>query len=611
VNSTIRLWNSTFGGCEDTLEYPPRVLEALLRLRSVADLRLPSFPEAQDESAEPVGDRQPLDFAETQNDRSYHFGSHNLSALLRKNPSISQDQSPYRKFTPQVIIGSSISAHSKRAREETPEPGYRKSKKRVSTPKLRHDDSQIQFEAIESSPIVSTTMDSQLLTERQREVKERQQTEAAMFPDIRSSPRPRSSGAQRRTPLTTDLPSHHSDSKADILGSSRSKRPTTPTVLPQVDYDEHVNSSPTPTRSLPIEEDLSGPPSSPLDDSARKPLWSFTDDADIPSSPPEMTRDLTHAASASGHDTITSAQIDPFAVLNNDPISTFESTIERQDVPSTRETRSPLPTKVILQTSDTPSREGTPTAQQTPRSLIFHDALESPVSSDQISANGEVFQDSLSSPVADMELPKKSSSISDLDESSMIRLMTEFDDRSGRPQRNISAVGLGNETVPEQVDSSIGSQEALKLADENPLTPEDVPHNSRDVESSDVPAVHQEHRLASDISHKPSSSMPSLIPETPGATSRMPTRVEGADFEDGTIVVAIPDDFSDLLNRHLKMPSGKHIVPRKSTSPKKKPSPMKRISVGRRSIGSPTSKRKYRQIEEETPGNLEIKVERK
>ena len=48
VNRTIELWNSTFGA-ETTLEYPATVKYALLRLRGVDSLRLPTFPTIADD----------------------------------------------------------------------------------------------------------------------------------------------------------------------------------------------------------------------------------------------------------------------------------------------------------------------------------------------------------------------------------------------------------------------------------------------------------------------------------------------------------------------------------------------------------------------------------
>lgn len=48
VDATIRLFNETFGK-QDTLGYPKRVKSALRRLRPIADISLPSFPEDTNE----------------------------------------------------------------------------------------------------------------------------------------------------------------------------------------------------------------------------------------------------------------------------------------------------------------------------------------------------------------------------------------------------------------------------------------------------------------------------------------------------------------------------------------------------------------------------------
>lgn len=121
-------------------------------------------------------------------------------------------------------------------------PASASTRKRVSTkpdatPRLRHDNSQIQFAAIESSP-VRETQDTQHLTENQREVKERQQEEAAaMFADLRSSPRlKKKSGILN---LSSDLP--------DSVARSYN-RPGTPTanLLAPLPGDNFIASSPTP-----------------------------------------------------------------------------------------------------------------------------------------------------------------------------------------------------------------------------------------------------------------------------------------------------------------------------------------------------------------------------
>ena len=73
----------------------------------------------------------------------------------------------------------------------TPEQRVTTKPRTTPTARLRHDDSQILFAAIESSPLAPGVMDSQLLTDKQKEVKERQHEEAgAMFANLRSSPRP-------------------------------------------------------------------------------------------------------------------------------------------------------------------------------------------------------------------------------------------------------------------------------------------------------------------------------------------------------------------------------------------------------------------------------------
>lgn len=48
VTKSIVMWNNTFGG-EDTLEYPEDLKIILQKLRPLGELRLPNFPESNDE----------------------------------------------------------------------------------------------------------------------------------------------------------------------------------------------------------------------------------------------------------------------------------------------------------------------------------------------------------------------------------------------------------------------------------------------------------------------------------------------------------------------------------------------------------------------------------
>ena len=140
----------------------------------------------------------------------------------------------------------------------SPSPARRRVK---TTPKarLRHDDSQIQFAAIESSPLQPEPAEPQHLTDRQKEVKERQGREAAtMFPEIRSSPRGASWPADHDLPKLTFKPTQYSAPNSAI------DKETSPTYLPEALLDGFLGSSPTPSSKKSHDRRSDDPPSSPL-----------------------------------------------------------------------------------------------------------------------------------------------------------------------------------------------------------------------------------------------------------------------------------------------------------------------------------------------------------
>ncbi|OWP04417.1 hypothetical protein B2J93_4422 [Marssonina coronariae] len=244
VNATIEFWNKSFGSCEEHLTYPEPVKEALLRLRLVTELQLPFFPESFDDESL-AGQQHPMEFVESQDD----LGVSEVSPTTKM----------LRQTTPQVLIRVSRSMSMKRSRESTPSCNTRKSRKLDVTPRLRHDDSQIQFEAVDSSP-ADRVVDSRLLTDKQKETKERQAVEQAMFPDLRSTPIPAESSAQTESEM--ELPTHRSSSQL------RTRRPefdreTTPILTIPSDDDGFVASSPTPKRPTRGELVALDPPSSP------------------------------------------------------------------------------------------------------------------------------------------------------------------------------------------------------------------------------------------------------------------------------------------------------------------------------------------------------------
>ncbi|KAK7550067.1 Rap1-interacting factor 1 N terminal-domain-containing protein, partial [Phyllosticta citricarpa] len=190
VNRTVENWNRSFGK-ERSLEYPPKVEKALRRLRPHlgVELELPNFPSG------PA-------------DEVWHliFTCFPVYCNLGPAPAFeeSQGSAPVARASPRLAAPPTAPVLS----SKTSKP---KSVKPIPKAKLRHDDSQIDYSAIESSQGQDVSVDSQLLTEHQKEVREKQHGSAAvMFPDINSSPAHMSkrsrSEAIKQTELPLDLP---------------------------------------------------------------------------------------------------------------------------------------------------------------------------------------------------------------------------------------------------------------------------------------------------------------------------------------------------------------------------------------------------------------------
>ena len=169
-----------------------------------------------------------------------------------------------RRLTPELHLPSFATPLKKKASYHSPSPSLLPSARRSATrtPKvrLRHNDSQIQFAAVESSPLTSNEHDLPMLTERQKEVRERQGREAAMFPKIGSSPK------------TTSKVADHSLPRLDLKSKQRPRTPlnadedTSPTFPPDNMMNGFLGSSPTPSSSRHRSQERfsdDGPASSP------------------------------------------------------------------------------------------------------------------------------------------------------------------------------------------------------------------------------------------------------------------------------------------------------------------------------------------------------------
>jgi hypothetical protein len=417
---------------------------------------------------------------ESQNDSapygSTDFDSTRKSTGHERSPLLKPSPLPKlaRKSSPQVVIEASNSSGRKRPFAGTPEPTKRKVAKKNITPKLRHNDSQIHFAPINSSPIADADDDSQLLTDRQREVKERQTEVGALFADLR--PNSQSKNKSRLSKLTLSP-------EINKAKSTSPEVPITPTITERdkVPSDNYITSSPTPRRGSPEEQ---------LD----------SDAYEVPSSPPYALLQRVHAephvqtpSKASGSD----GESDMWDVTSSVPLTV-------QDVSFSSRTAGPA-TEIVehamdLQSGDVPltedgeedadghqtdrprtpleSNEGMTLDHQAARTPneIFVDALSSPgPPTPRINMNSDdLYANAISSPVRaalqqvtalpDCErilspVPNHhhdsqiSYSMSEADEDSILRLINRFDSSA-------SELGGASKTEEERFVQSPRSSQA-------------------------------------------------------------------------------------------------------------------------------------------------------
>jgi Rap1-interacting factor 1 N terminal len=243
VNHMVEMWNSAYG-TKKSLEYGDMLKEALARLVPFVGLELPGFADVQLHAANsPV-----VDYLGIPDDVASDV------CLKTSPPSRDVDQ---RTALPGVDNWAQQEHSDETAAEKsraTIMAGYKQSR--------RHDDSQMHFVSIVSSSPPRQEHESQNLTARQKEVRARQDREAALlFPDFRSSP------VSNRMTLKTEEEAHsslHAGGGQDLYGTPNPATPTVPSRHSLM-YEEAVHASPTPKskhQALRLEEiDV---PSSPL-----------------------------------------------------------------------------------------------------------------------------------------------------------------------------------------------------------------------------------------------------------------------------------------------------------------------------------------------------------
>ncbi|KAI0880061.1 uncharacterized protein GGS22DRAFT_198383 [Annulohypoxylon maeteangense] len=294
VNAVSAVWNHTFEHAEE-IQYPEKLKEVLVSIHSCVDIVLPGLDLSLYGSAGPE-----ISFVESQDDLEVSNPPLD-NASLHQTPTTDRPSSR-RSATPEPVR---LSLSSERRPDITPNTSRPRSVRQGTTPRPRHDDSQIQFAPIESSSPSQDVAESQMLTDRQKEVRERQRENAAMFPHIRSS------AEKRKSPHPT---AQHQEKKD--LQSTRAATPERSREL-----EDYVSSTPTPRRGqAPIIDD-----------------HEMVDD--VPSSPPEPRRNLLEEMRPQSKSSamflefpVSSSPVPGSPVPKQQPIFFSESHVEQEDM---------------------------------------------------------------------------------------------------------------------------------------------------------------------------------------------------------------------------------------------------------------------------------------
>lgn len=430
VNKMAETWNALVKD-EESLDCSESLKSIIASLRPRVDV---SFPGMEHSSGEFGAQAQT--FADTQEDLSFVA----LSSAKSSGQGVEQAASPAPSISKMSLRGATT---RKRRRDATPESTKAKPAKRTATPRLRHDNSQIQFAPIISSPLVG---ESQHLTERQREVRERQEENAGLYPGIRSSPRTRAQAAIE-------------ESSKDAKMQKPSRLETTPERA--ASYDEFINLTPTPRRGQALHlEGLNDPPSSPPDP-RRNPLlseiqtrskardsivnWQFSSPPGSPSISQQTNEDQAEVETpsaknkTSGKNTRSKRrrrraesskkeEVIPSSLGSQEVVAEDAEALPdappSQDVDEIKEEHIEPPALTQL---DSPKRTAPPPAQvlETPKSADdeFVDARSSPAKAvdDQAVESG--------SKVANSQNQDSSFALSEGDESSLMRFVVELESR--------------------------------------------------------------------------------------------------------------------------------------------------------------------------------------
>ena len=222
ANKAAEAWNSVVKD-DENVDCSDSLKSIVSSLRLTVDLALPGSQTADYGAQAGASGREDISFVALSSASPHPDGQH-----VSTGEQVSSGGPSLRR-----------TSSRKRRMESTPESSRKKPSKRSSTPRrLRHDNSQIQFAPIApSSPLAD---ESQHLTERQKEVRERQRGNSGLYSEMADS-----------SPISTK--------KED---KKKHKQKTTPQRGES--YSNLITSTPTPRRGQVLHlDDMNDPPSSP------------------------------------------------------------------------------------------------------------------------------------------------------------------------------------------------------------------------------------------------------------------------------------------------------------------------------------------------------------
>jgi hypothetical protein len=432
VSTVTTIWNKAFEN-SDSVQYPEKLKATLLSLHSYVDIILPGLDIASYESHNQ--EQQPA-FVESQSQsqsQSQDDAVAGVSTRSRRKNNTPQSDKPAssQRSTPRSVRPS---VAAKRRAENTPAVTRLRSSRRSATPKLRHDDSQIQFAAIESSSPSRPAEQSQVLTDRQKEVRERQRENATLFPELRSSVE-----RDEVLPEKTATPKSHRSFEDYVSSTPTPRRGQAAIVDQDHEMTDDIPSSPPDPRRYPLLPEINKPlssSSSVLDE------WQFMS-SPVSGSPLSNRQMPPNEPRTSGREVEKQDAIEidqPAVPVEAAGSSGDEGEHGNADVENEQENfpveKAKAALKAPAQRPATPPNACNLKAQETPRSdnEVFVDALSSPAHTprmQRILARRRRLE--AADKTKGSQLKEASFDASDVDERSMLRLVVELDSRKCDP----------------------------------------------------------------------------------------------------------------------------------------------------------------------------------